>query len=72
MAYESSDEEATVEASPSEVEHNLRRQPDLMPGKRPTPVYPPNYGDTMELEAQEFTVGVPGSPHAPPGMLAPG
>eukprot|EP00959_Pyramimonas_sp_CCMP1952_P423893 8879344-Pyramimonas_sp.AAC.1 len=26
----------------------------------------------MELEAQAFTVGVPGNPHEPPGMLAPG
>eukprot|EP00959_Pyramimonas_sp_CCMP1952_P164026 3429327-Pyramimonas_sp.AAC.1 len=26
----------------------------------------------MELEAQAFTVGVPGTPHVPPGMLAPG
>eukprot|EP00959_Pyramimonas_sp_CCMP1952_P317744 6650038-Pyramimonas_sp.AAC.1 len=26
----------------------------------------------MELEAQAFTVVVPGNPHEPPGMLTPG
>eukprot|EP00959_Pyramimonas_sp_CCMP1952_P003124 64615-Pyramimonas_sp.AAC.1 len=26
----------------------------------------------MELEAQAFTVGAPGNPHEPPGMLTPG
>eukprot|EP00959_Pyramimonas_sp_CCMP1952_P070872 1480261-Pyramimonas_sp.AAC.1 len=26
----------------------------------------------MELEAQAFTVGLPGNPHVPPGMFAPG
>eukprot|EP00959_Pyramimonas_sp_CCMP1952_P239620 5007650-Pyramimonas_sp.AAC.1 len=72
IACESSDEEVTVEASPSEVDRNLRRRPDLMPGNRPTPVYHPNYGDLMESEAQAFSVGVPGNPHVPPGMLAPG
>eukprot|EP00959_Pyramimonas_sp_CCMP1952_P402369 8432013-Pyramimonas_sp.AAC.1 len=72
MAFESSDEDVTVEASPSEVEHNLRLQSDRMPGNRPTPVYPPNYCELMELKAHAFTVGVPGNPHEPPGMLAPG
>eukprot|EP00959_Pyramimonas_sp_CCMP1952_P149381 3125768-Pyramimonas_sp.AAC.1 len=72
MAYESSGEEITLEASPSEVYHNLRHQPDLMPGNRPAPVYPPNYGDLMEVESQAFTVGVPRNPYVPPGVLAPG
>eukprot|EP00959_Pyramimonas_sp_CCMP1952_P171708 3588179-Pyramimonas_sp.AAC.1 len=43
-----------------------------MPRNRPTPVHPPNYGELMDLEAQAYTVGVPGNPHEPPGMLAPG
>eukprot|EP00959_Pyramimonas_sp_CCMP1952_P210540 4405894-Pyramimonas_sp.AAC.1 len=72
MAYESSDEDVTVEASPSEVEYNLRHQPDIMPGNRPTPVYPPNYAGLMELKSQAFTTGVPGNPYVPPGSLAPG
>eukprot|EP00959_Pyramimonas_sp_CCMP1952_P436138 9133004-Pyramimonas_sp.AAC.1 len=72
MAFESSDEDVTVEASSSEVEYILRQQSDPMPGKRPTPVYPPNYCELMKLEAQVLAVGVPGNPHEPPGMLAPG
>eukprot|EP00959_Pyramimonas_sp_CCMP1952_P446294 9344208-Pyramimonas_sp.AAC.2 len=43
-----------------------------MPGNRPTPVYPPNYCELMELGAEAFTVGAPGNTHEPPGMLAPG
>eukprot|EP00959_Pyramimonas_sp_CCMP1952_P128741 2692364-Pyramimonas_sp.AAC.1 len=43
-----------------------------MLGNRPTPVYPPNYCELLELEAQAFTVGVLGNPREPPGMLAPG
>eukprot|EP00959_Pyramimonas_sp_CCMP1952_P346194 7251081-Pyramimonas_sp.AAC.1 len=62
----------TVEATPSEIERNLRHRSDLLPGNRPTPVHPPNYCDLMELEAQAFAVGVPGNPREPPGMLAPG
>eukprot|EP00959_Pyramimonas_sp_CCMP1952_P328690 6881600-Pyramimonas_sp.AAC.1 len=72
MAYESSDEDVTVEASPSVVDHNLRHQPDLMLGNRPTPVDHPNYADLMELESQAFTTGVPGDPYVPPGSPAPG
>eukprot|EP00959_Pyramimonas_sp_CCMP1952_P443049 9275227-Pyramimonas_sp.AAC.1 len=65
-------EAVTVEATPSEVENNLRHQSDLLLGNGPTPVYPPNYCELMELEAQAFAVGVPGNPREPPGMLAPG
>eukprot|EP00959_Pyramimonas_sp_CCMP1952_P412623 8646478-Pyramimonas_sp.AAC.1 len=72
MAFESSDEDVTVGASPSEIECNLRRQSDPLPGDRPTPVHPPSNCELMELGAQAFTVGVPGNPHEPPGMLAPG
>eukprot|EP00959_Pyramimonas_sp_CCMP1952_P111219 2326564-Pyramimonas_sp.AAC.1 len=72
MAYESSDEDDIVQASPSEVDRNLQPQPDLMPGNRPTSVYPPNYADLMELESQASVTGVPGDPFIPPGSLAPG
>eukprot|EP00959_Pyramimonas_sp_CCMP1952_P119986 2508666-Pyramimonas_sp.AAC.1 len=72
MAYESSDEDVTVEASPSEVDYNRRQQPDLLPGNRHTPVYFSNYADMMEFESQAFTTGVPGNPYVPPGSLAPG
>eukprot|EP00959_Pyramimonas_sp_CCMP1952_P077900 1628191-Pyramimonas_sp.AAC.1 len=72
MAYESSDEDDTVQASPSEVDRNLQPRPDLMPGNGPAPFYRPNYADLMGLESQAFVTGVPGDPFIPPGSLAPG
>eukprot|EP00959_Pyramimonas_sp_CCMP1952_P133216 2785093-Pyramimonas_sp.AAC.1 len=72
MAYESSEEDDTVQASPSEVHRNLQPQPDLMPGNRPTPTYPLNYADLTDMESQAFVAGGPGGPFIPPGSLAPG
>eukprot|EP00959_Pyramimonas_sp_CCMP1952_P428134 8966734-Pyramimonas_sp.AAC.1 len=52
MAYESSDEDITVEASPSEVDRNFQPPPELPPGNRP--IYPRTNDGLIEMESQAF------------------
>eukprot|EP00959_Pyramimonas_sp_CCMP1952_P005703 119445-Pyramimonas_sp.AAC.1 len=72
MAYESSDEDTTVEASPSEVERNLEPPPEIPPGNRPSLMgeYPQTTEDLIEMECQAFVQAFiarePDTPFIPP------